>query len=139
MVQALAFAELFAGGILFLCGYKGYTPAEVVKGEAGAAKPLGKGSSQSGSSAGGTGSSSSGAPGSTSPHESATGSPLGIATAPSAAGALTWPSLERQIKAGKLTMAQVEADERKLLNQPPVTSNARPGTPPGKNRLKANG
>lgn len=41
MVQALAFAELLAGGILFLCGYKGYTPAEVIQGEAGAAKPLG--------------------------------------------------------------------------------------------------
>jgi murein DD-endopeptidase MepM/ murein hydrolase activator NlpD len=52
VVQALAFAELLAGGILFLCGYKGYTPAEVVKGEAGEAKPLGKGSAGAESSAG---------------------------------------------------------------------------------------
>jgi hypothetical protein len=50
MVQALAFAELLAGGILFLCGWKGYSPAEVVKGEAGAAKPLGKGGAAAASS-----------------------------------------------------------------------------------------
>lgn len=35
MVQALAFAELLAGGILFLAGLSGHSPAEVLKGEAG--------------------------------------------------------------------------------------------------------
>lgn len=45
MVQALAFAEIFAGGILMLCGYKGYSPSEVVKGEAGAARSLSSGAS----------------------------------------------------------------------------------------------
>lgn len=45
MVQALAFAELFLGGILVVAAYKGATVSEVVKGEAGqgvAPKPLAK-------------------------------------------------------------------------------------------------
>jgi hypothetical protein len=63
MVQALAFAELLLGGVLFLSGWKGYSPAEVVKGEAGegiAPKPLGAGGSSS-----------------TAPSSSAAGSPTG--------------------------------------------------------------
>jgi hypothetical protein len=125
VVQALAFAELFAGGILFLCGYKGYTPAEVVKGEAGAAKPLGHGTAAGG----GSSPSSSGAapggeaPGTTSPSSSAPGGKP--APTPKAAGSLTWGSLKREIEAHKLTPAQVEAKERQLLggaalNRPPI-------------------
>lgn len=130
MVQALAFAELFAGGILFLCGYKGYTPAEVVKGEAGAAKPLGHGTAagaaSSPSSSSGAAAPGAEAPGSTSPTSSAPGGGKPAPT-PKQAGALTWGSLKREIEAHKLTPAQVEAKERQLLgsntaalNRPPV-------------------
>lgn len=117
MVQALAFAELFAGGILFLCGYKGNTPAEVVKGEAGAAKPLGHGSA-----GGGEAAATSGAPGSTAPEHSA-GAGGKPAPTPKEASALTWASLRREIEAHKLTPRQVEERERQLLgqgNHPPV-------------------
>jgi hypothetical protein len=117
VVQALAFAELFAGGILFLCGYKGYSPAEVVKGEAGAAKPLGKGTAAGGSTSSSTGTGTGGGEGSTAPANS-TGTGGKTAPTPKAAAALTWGSLRKEIEAHKLTEAQVRADEAKLLNHP---------------------
>lgn len=40
MVQALAFAELLAGGVLALAGYKGYTVSDIVTGVAGPARGL---------------------------------------------------------------------------------------------------
>lgn len=120
MVQALAFAELFAGGILFLCGYKGYTPPEVVKGEAGDAKPLGHGSATGSGSGTATGTVA-GGEGSTEPQRSA---PAGgkPAPAPKEAATLTWGQLRREIEAHKLTPKQVEERERQLLggNHPPV-------------------
>jgi hypothetical protein len=107
MVQALAFAEIFGGLIIMYAGYKGRSISEVVKGEVtkeSAAEPLGA--------EGVTGSAN--AAGEPTPAGVTGGAQAGAPT-----GLLTWKSLEAQIKAHKLTPAQVTKDIN-LLNNPPA-------------------
>lgn len=116
MVQALAFAEIFLGLILADAGYKGVSISTVVKGEAGSSVAP----SALGSAGSSTGLTSAADPAGISPPASSTtaaGGPLAPSTAK--AGALTWGSLEREIKEGKLTETQVKAD-LKALNHPPA-------------------
>jgi hypothetical protein len=116
MVQALAFAEIFLGLILADAGYKGVSLSTVVKGEAGSSvAPAALGST--GSSTGLTSAGGEVPAGSAASSTTAAGGPL--APSPAKAGALTWGSLEREIKEGKLTETQVKTD-LKALNHPPT-------------------
>jgi hypothetical protein len=107
MVQALAFAEIFIGAIVAYAGYKGATITQVMKGEAlGPAATLGSALASSST------------PGASVPAGPGETAPAGPPPAPSE-GILTWPQLEREIKTGKLSNAQVEAKERILLGLKP--------------------
>lgn len=107
MVQALAFAELLAGGILFLMGLRGQSLSEVIQGTEAGEETEG------------------GLLHEAEAHEKSLGeaflenTPVGRAEAqaPRQAGETTWLHLRTEVKEGKLTESQLQEKLNKLTGK----------------------
>jgi hypothetical protein len=103
MVQALAFAELFAGLILAYTGYKGTTVTETMKGETAEKAPAALGSAGSAGAAGGTG---------------ATGAVNNAASIPAGPGVTADNPGGLTLRGPFLSSSQEAALQKKLPNHP---------------------